>query len=218
MPTMQELLAQMSGADPFGSNAPPYFTPGFYKVACSRAFMKDTRTAGLSFILNVNVLESNNPSHPIGSERGWFVGMNTADKLKLGLGNIKSFLLAVINRDYSAPGVKEAIDACAGQLLAGALSPINPLNGHVLFLECINRPKKNGDPFTVHNFFPGDVAMPVETLTAAAASQPAHVTPAWGGAPAPQYAPPPSPQWAPPPSPVSPDGRFAWNGSVWVSR
>ena len=52
-----------------------YFNPGRYKLRLLRCLSKQTQKSGMAFIAEFEVLESDNPAHPIGSKGTYFVKM-----------------------------------------------------------------------------------------------------------------------------------------------
>jgi hypothetical protein len=52
-----------------------YFNPGKYKLRLLRCLSKQTQKSGMAFIAEFGVLESDNPTHPIGSKGTFFVKM-----------------------------------------------------------------------------------------------------------------------------------------------
>jgi hypothetical protein len=70
-----------------------YLKPGDYKVRIGLILTKNTERSGTGLIVEMTILESNNPSHQIGSKGTWFQGLK--DK-RPAMTAIKEFMMGVM--------------------------------------------------------------------------------------------------------------------------
>jgi hypothetical protein len=134
-----------------------YFLHGIYKVEVLEVKLLRSRKREDLYIVEVLILESDNPERKPGMKASWVVNL----KQDAALGNIKGFLGSALGVDpYDAEALKEAFlengkdttEAVAEQ----SVSADNPLKGTALKLTCINKKTKAGMDFTVHTWEPVD--------------------------------------------------------------
>jgi hypothetical protein len=85
----------------------------------------------------------------------------------MGLPNFKAFVAAISGVDSSLGDLNDRIEAYWASLLGSSLplakicdmicSESNPLEGEEINLECVEVKKKDGDPFTKHNWITRDI-------------------------------------------------------------
>lgn len=193
-----------------------YFNPGRYKLRLLRCLSKQTQKSGMAFIAEFEVLESDNPAHPIGSKGTYFVKMANQQQ---AFSNVLEMMAAILGFDISNPEHINQINAQLRPQLAGLMTALETqgtavLGGReVVSVECRIILTKSNTEFTLHVWAPwtpapGWQAVPtpaVAQMPQRTAAQPAAAPqgypPAHGGTP-PVYAPP---AFAPPAlAPVAP--------------
>lgn len=117
-----------------------YILPGVFRLEIQSVIYKKTRKGQDAFIVEVKVLESNNPERMPGSLCTWMV---TLDK-EPAMGNIKQFVEVLV------PGVN--FDARTEQecddIITNICSQANPLKGHIARAFGTNITTKANRPFT----------------------------------------------------------------------
>lgn len=195
-----------------------YFNPGRYKLRLIRCLSKQTQKSGVAFITELEVLESDNPAHPIGSKGTYFVKMANPQQ---GFSNILEMMAAFLGFDITNPEHVRQIDQQLRPQLAGLMTALESQGPAVLQgrdtvqVECRVTLTKAGREFTLHVWSPWTphqgwqpvatptvASMPQRTATQPAAT-PQGYPPAYGGTPPaftpPAFAPPALPaQYAPP--------------------
>lgn len=201
-----------------------YFNPGRYKLRLLRCLSKQTQKSGVAFIAEFEVLESDNPAHPIGSKGTFFVKMANPQQ---GFSNILEMMVAILGFDISNPEHLRQIETQLKPQLAQLMTTLETqgtavLQGHeTVSVECRIILTKANKEFTLHVWAPWTPSpgwSPVPTPATAqmpqrTAAQPAaapqgypaaYAPPAFApsGLPqamAPQGYPPVAPQGYPPP-------------------
>jgi hypothetical protein len=112
-----------------------YLKPGVYKARIEQCLSKNTRANVGCFIVELDILESNNPELPPGTRCSWVV---TLDK-EPALGNIKHFVAVATETD------EEEIDEAGVELIVSA---DNPLKDTIVTISAVNITTKKGTPFT----------------------------------------------------------------------
>lgn len=125
-----------------------YFLPGVYKVRVKKVHMLQSRKKDDLYIVEADILESNNSDRPPGSFASWLVNM----KHDAALGNIKGFLAACNGIDAAdQEKIDEEIDDDVADY---SISEDNPLAGTEVELICTNIKTKAGGDFTLHTWSP----------------------------------------------------------------
>lgn len=114
-----------------------YFEPGSYALECRANKTGKTREGRPFFVCEFTILESTNPSRPVGTSVSMMVMMDKY--LETALGNIKGYVAALFN----VPEVE--VDEAGVEALVSA---DNPGAGLKVRAMATNIKKKNGDPFT----------------------------------------------------------------------
>jgi hypothetical protein len=141
-----------------------YFKVGKYRVKIAAVrWVKASVGAKEFVVIETEVLESNNTEVPVGAERSQVIDMTNV----MGLPNFKAFVAAISGVDSSLGDLNDRIEAYWASLLGSALplaqicdmicSESNPLSGEEINLECVEIKKKDGDPFTKHNWITRDI-------------------------------------------------------------
>jgi hypothetical protein len=205
-----------------------YFNPGRYKLHLLRCLSKQTQKSGVAFIAEFEVLESDNPAHPIGSKGTFFVKMIQQQQ---AFSNILEMMAALLGFDISNKEHVAQIDQQLRPQLPGLMTALETQGTTVLggretvAVECRVILTKANKEFTLHVWSPwtpppgwtpaatpATAQMPQRTAAQPAAAPqgyppasapsayapPAYAPPAL--APAPAYAPPVAavPAYAPP--------------------
>lgn len=126
-----------------------YIKPGVFRLKVSKCIGKKLRTNKQAFIVEFNVIESDNAEHRVGSEVTWMV---TMDK-EPALGNIRQFIAAVMEVDI------EEVNEEVAELVVGE---DNPLASKIVRASAVNITTKAGKPFTKVKFLSdsiGDAGM-----------------------------------------------------------
>ena len=129
-----------------------YFLEGNYKVKICRVFSMTSRKKEDLFIVECEILESDNPNRKPGMRPSWVVNL----KHDAALGNIKGFVAAVNGIDPSdSEKVDELVDEEACEVVA---SKENPMEGTVMPLQCVNTKTREGGDFTLHKWGAAEAA------------------------------------------------------------
>jgi len=170
-----------------------YFQPGAYDVRVVRCLLKDTRKSGLGFIVELEILNSNNPSHQIGSKATFFQGMKNQ---MTAMSSVKEFMIALWGLDPRDPRVKTELEPVLAQIMDQATGPENVLQGRCLHLDThMIKTKERQMDFTVHKWAPYTGPTPA-AMTAAMMAEPVQQQAHAPQAPMPQM-PPRMPGFAP---------------------
>lgn len=187
-----------------------YFNPGRYKLRLLRCLSKQTQKSGIAFIAEFEVLESDNPAHPIGSKGTYFVKMAQQQQ---AFSNILEMMAAVLGFDITNKEHVTQIDQQLRPQLAGLMTALETQGTAVLggrettSVECRIKLTQRNTEFTLHTWSPWAPApgwQPVPTPAVAqmpqrTAAQPAAAPQGYPAAYAPPaFAPPALPQAAPP--------------------
>jgi len=148
-----------------------YFKPGIYKVRVKSVKVKDSQVgpAEKYFIVETEVLESNNPDIAVGAEKSQVIKMSNV----MALPNVKAFVAAASGVDPNSETINEEVEAYWKKKLEeqGVIQPtetvsfdqvcdlivsnLNPLGGLELKLECATiETKGEGKEFTKHFWSP----------------------------------------------------------------
>jgi hypothetical protein len=137
-----------------------YMKPGKYLVKILAVKEVKGQRGGEFFIVEMKVLESNNPEISVGSEKAWVVKMDNL----MALPNIKGFVSAASGVDPLVDNAKDLVEAFwtkihpAGEhmsfsrIVSEMVVQANALEGVDMGLECVNTTTQEGNPFTVHNW------------------------------------------------------------------
>lgn len=177
-----------------------YFNNGHYKLKLLRGLSKETQKSGIAFITEFEVLESDNPAHPIGSKGTWFVKMGSLQDKQIGSSNILEMMAALLGFDIKNRDHLTQIDQQLRPQLAGLMHALETQGTAVLggretvAVECRMTLTKRNTEFTLHAWSPWTPPpgwQPVPTPAVAAMPQRAAAQPAAApqGYPA-AYAPP----------------------------
>jgi hypothetical protein len=196
-----------------------YFSPGRYKLHLLRCLSKQTQKSGVAFITEFEVLESDNPAHPIGSKGTYFVKMVQQQQ---AFSNIKEMVAAVLGFDISNPEHMQQIEQQLNPQLPALMTALEVQGVAVLggretvSVECRVIMTKMNKEFTLHVWSPWTpapgwqptptpaVAQALQRSAAQPAAAPLGYPSAHGGTPPvyapPAYAPPALAPQAPPPA------------------
>ena len=211
-----------------------YFNPGRYKLRLLRCLSKQTQKSGVAFIAEFEVLESDNPAHPIGSKGTFFVKMTQQQQ---AFSNIKEMMAAVLGFDISNPEHMKQIEQQLSPQLPALMTALETQGTVVLggketvAVECRVKMTQRNTEFTLHVWAPWTpppgwtpaatpaVAQMPQRTAAQPAAAPQGYPSAYGGAP-PAYAPPafappglapaPAPALAPVPAPAPGGAQPPW--------
>lgn len=196
-----------------------YFNLGHYKLRLLRCLSKQTQKSGMAFIAEFQVLESDNPAHPIGSKGTYFVKM---DNQQQAFSNVLEMMAALLGFDITNREHITQIDQQLRPQLAGLMTALETQGTAVLggretiSVECRPTVTKAGRDFTLHVWAPWTppagwqpaptpavAVMPQRSAqpTAGQGFPPAFAPAALPQAAPPAYAPPQAPQPAYPPAP-----------------
>ncbi len=123
-----------------------YFLPGQYLVEITKVHMIQSRKREDMFIIETVVIESDVPGRPKGSRPSQLIKLSN----DAAMGNIKSFLAAVMNEE-DPDSIGEDEWEATGELV---VSEENPLAGIRVYLNCVDMVTKSGGEFTLHNWGP----------------------------------------------------------------
>ena len=189
-----------------------YFNPGRYKLRLLRCLSKQTQKSGIGFISEFEVLESDNPVHPIGSKGTYFVKMAQQQQ---AFSNIKEMLVAILgfditNREHIVQIERDLAPQLGSLMTALESQGTSVLNGReTVAVECRPILTKANKEFTLHVWSPWSLSpgwQPAPTPSVAQMPQRTAAQPAAApqGYPAaytpPAFAPPalaPQPAYAP---------------------
>lgn len=189
-----------------------YFNPGRYKLRLLRCLSKETQKSGTAFIAEFEVLESDNPAHPIGSKGTYFVKMGSQQDKQIGFSNILEMMAAILGFDITNREHVTQIDQQLRPQLAGLMTALETQGTAVLSgretvsVECRIKLTKRNTEFTLHTWVPwtpppGWQPAPTPATAAMPQRQPVQPTAAPPGY-LPAYAPPAFAQPALPQAPV----------------
>ncbi len=152
----------IEGVAPAGKGG-QYFKPGKFLVEITAVKqVKSQAGAGIFFIVETKVLESDNAEIPVNAERSQVIDVHK----KMGLPNIKAFVAAASGFDPSqADTVTHEVEEYWSKLIGESLSfskicellvsDANPLAGIEMRLECVNvKTKETKQDFTKHVWSP----------------------------------------------------------------
>ena len=138
-----------------------YLTDGNYELKVERNIIKRTRKQDDLWILEAEVLKSDNPKHPVGCKRNWVQKISDP---QVGFRAVKGFLFAAMGFDHKDPDDKEVIDSklepTISQILTEAIEdPKDPncknaLKDAVVKCEVTTIKTKANTDFGLHIFAP----------------------------------------------------------------
>jgi len=134
-----------------------YFNPGRYKLRLLRCLSKQTQKVGVAFIAEFEVLESDNPAHPIGSKGTYFVKMAQQQQ---AFSNILEMMAALLGFDITNKEHVMQIDQQLRPQLAGLMTALETQGTAVLggretiSVECRITLTKQQREFTLHVWTP----------------------------------------------------------------
>lgn len=145
------VLSGLKDAKVFDRGA--FLDEGVYDVEICRCLVKDTRKSGSAFIVEMKILKSSNPKHPVGSSASWFQKLTDKD---IALGALMEFaapLMGVDSKDRQRldsevrpmiePFIAEALDN-GGKGAAG----------EKVHVEVVKKKTQKGFDFSAHNWSP----------------------------------------------------------------
>ena len=122
------------------NNKGEFFPEGAFLLEVKRVIEHTKQTGAKFFIAEFKVLESSNPTMPVGANGTWMETFKFIDK---GLANVKNFILAAAGGNYSPEDVTE-------EVAQSVVGPENPLAGNKVRL--VTKPNKTGR-FLYHNYY-----------------------------------------------------------------
>lgn len=139
-----------------------YFKPGKYKVRVQAVKDVNSQQNGNKnyTVVECVVVESNNPEVPVGAERSQVIDMTNV----MGFPNLKAFMAAVSGVDPTLESVNDLVEKfwqdqdpnkkyrTFGDIVEQLVVKLNILEGTLMDLECIEITKRDGEPFTKHNW------------------------------------------------------------------
>jgi hypothetical protein len=134
-----------------------YFNPGRYKLRLLRCLSKQTQKSGTAFIAEFEVLESDNPAHPIGSKGTYFVKMQQQQQ---AFSNILEMMAALLGFDITNKDHVTQIDQQLRPQLAGLMTALETQGTAVLggretvSVECRIKLTQRNTEFTLHTWSP----------------------------------------------------------------
>lgn len=148
-----------------------WFKKGRYRVKVTAVKSIESQEDSTPFyVIETNVLESNNPDIHVGDERSQVIDMTTAN----GPGNVKVFIAAASGVDPVMDDATAKVEKVWSEVLGQessleeicelSFSKDNPLGGDELELECVEVPTraKENKPaglFTKHNWIPSETPL-----------------------------------------------------------
>lgn len=187
------------------NNAPTFergtfFKPGTYDLQIDKIQLKQSQKSGLIFLVETEIVTSNNPDHAVGSSATWIQKM--VDK-NIALPAVKGFLYALLSLDAhtDASRIATEFDPYLEQAMDRITSEHNPFSGWYIHLEATMKKTQRQTDFTVHNWQPFQyAAMGMAAPDAGAMFRAVLALPA--PAPMAPAAPAAPPGWGAPPPPV----------------
>lgn len=126
-----------------------YFEPGNYIVKILKVLFKANRKGMDRFIVECEVLESDNSNRPVGCHPSQVIAMEQ----DAALGNIKAFLgcmLEIKDVDTYVPEDGQSVEEFWDEMAEQAVDGENPLGGTIARLRCVNKVTQAGNDFTLH--------------------------------------------------------------------
>ena len=142
----------IAGAE-VGNKSGQYFEPGMFLVelVCIKVFERQNQAGGTGFVVEFDVLESDNPAIPVGDRRGWFCDISK----KMGASDAKAFMLQVveakINRSGGDFNPRAPFDP---KILHWAAGEDQPCAGEKFHLKAWHKETRAGGQFTIHDWRP----------------------------------------------------------------
>lgn len=128
-----------------------YFLEGIYRVRLVKVHMYSGRKGDAFFIVEAEIIESNNPQRPVGMKCSQVIKMSQ----DAALGNIKAFLAAANGIDIDADGAMQVVqEEITEEVAELAVHASNPLAGIELKLQCTQIKTQAGNDFTRHDWRP----------------------------------------------------------------
>jgi hypothetical protein len=132
-----------------------FFKQGNYVVEIKKVENRTTRK-GDTFIIETEILESDNPERPAGCKPSQVIVFKP-DIIETQMGDVKQFIGAVLgieDADSYVPEDGQDLDSFWEEALEGAIGDDQPCAGVKLRLNCTNRATKAGGNFTKHVWSP----------------------------------------------------------------
>lgn len=195
-----------------------YFPPGQYCVEINRCLSKRSRKTGQDlFIVECDVITSNNPVMSRGMRGSWCQGMKNRN---VAMNAILAFVVQIFGLDKNdkdmikrevLPYIVKTMDRITGvKEFAGE----NPLGGRMANLTTWSKKKeKDEGDFTVHDWELFDYS--AMGLPEPADWNSIRVMGGYGGSQGYGMPPPPMAPAIPSGAPRSPDGKHWWDGRAW---
>jgi hypothetical protein len=126
-----------------------YFLPGQYLVEVIKVIAKQSRKGAMLYIIECEVIESNNAERPPGCKPAQIISMAYDAAFR----NIKEFIAACngISPTRERERANNAVDEEAATY---SVDESNPLGGTRLYLTCTEITTRSGNPFTLHQWEP----------------------------------------------------------------
>jgi hypothetical protein len=178
-----------------------YLGPGTYDAEIVRILTKQTQKSGLGFIVELKVINSNNPEHKPGSKASWFQSMKSPPQ---AFAAIKEFVAAVLGipakeKDRLAAEIDPIIEKLMDRLTGAenAFGPQGDDPGRMVHVETFMKKTQRGGDFTVHAWSPYTGGLPRAGLFMAEPPPLHGLARSAQALAAPQPPPPPVPRWDP---------------------
>lgn len=124
-------------------NTYAYIEEGDLTLKINNVQLKETRDKGDSYIVDFEVLQSNNEGNPVGSKPSWYQSIIKKD---IAFGQITKFLEAATNTSIK--------DEHREDLAEASIASDQPLRGKVVRVKAENVISKAGGTYTRVKFFP----------------------------------------------------------------
>lgn len=134
-----------------------YFNPGRYKLRLLRCLSKQTQKSGIAFIAEFEVLESDNPAHPIGSKGTFFVKMQQQQQAFSNILEMMAALLGfdITNKEHVAQIDQQLRPQLAALMTALETQGVAVLNGReTISVETRKKLTQRNTEFTLHTWAP----------------------------------------------------------------
>jgi hypothetical protein len=188
----------------------PYLEEGDYKLKVEGIKFKPARSGKMLYIIEVEIVESNNPNRPPGMRCACFIDMSNRD---LAGRHLAGFITAVHGFDPmklpkdmpTAPWVEPATGRQMqwGEYAAYSIQDSNPWAGRPVGCRVTTIEKKDGDDFSLHTWSPAATMVvgpmrPMMQPQMPAAPQMPQGAPAAAPAATPNWGTPPAQGWGQP--------------------
>jgi hypothetical protein len=131
-----------------------YFGFGKYRVVLDLFKFQVNRKRIDQFFAECTVIQSDNPSLPVGSKPSYCISMNPEyyDSAAADLKKFIGVLLGLDNADSYVPDDGSDVDAFWEGAVEDAISDSQPHKGVELDLVVVPRPRQGKEPFPVHTW------------------------------------------------------------------